>query len=78
MAHKMQPNGATDLIKPDTTILFGFLVHIIGRLIIVDMVKQKDGNAMIILLASPPVISGRFTFAKIFVCLLLVFLAVDV
>ena len=52
MAHTVQPNGATDLIKPDhTTILLGFMVHIIGRLIIVVMVKQKDGNTTIILLA---------------------------
>ena len=52
MAHTVQPNGATDLIKPDhTTILLGFMVHIIGRLIIGVMVKPKDGNVMIILLA---------------------------
>ena len=31
MAHTMQPDGATDLIKPDhTTILLGFMVHSIG------------------------------------------------
>ena len=52
MAHTKQANGATDLIKPDhTTTLLGFMVHIIGRLIIGVMVKPKDGNAMIILLA---------------------------
>ena len=40
------------LMKRDyTTTLLGFMVYIIGRLIIVVMVKQKDGNATIILLA---------------------------
>ena len=59
-----------NLMKRDyTTTLLGFLVFIIGRLIIkTTLAKRKDGNAMMCLLAWTLVISGKFTFAKLFVC----------